>query len=84
MLRLLRVCAHLIYPYIIMNAIKQLKSGKTAGPDKVPTKIVKDVDDLMSKPLSTIFNPSLENGIFPDIWKLAKVTPIFKSGAKMM
>ena len=29
-----------------------------------------------------IFNSSLENGIFPDIWKLARVTPIFKSGVK--
>ena len=30
-----------------------------------------------------IFNSSLENGIFPDIWKLARITPIFKSGVKM-
>jgi len=29
-----------------------------------------------------IFNSSLENGIFPDIWKLARVTPILKSGVK--
>lgn len=66
----------------ILNAIKQLKSGKAAGPDKVPTAIVKDVGDLVSKPLMMIFNSSLKNGIFPDIWKLARVTPIFKSGAK--
>ena len=66
----------------ILNAIKQLKNGKAAGPDKVPTTIVKDVGDLVSKPLSMIFNSSLANGMFPDIWKLARVTPIFKSGAK--
>ena len=29
-----------------------------------------------------IFNSSLKYGAFPDIWKLAKVTPIFKSGSK--
>ena len=66
----------------ILNAIKQLKNGEAAGPDKVPTTIVKDVGDLVSKPLSMIFNSSLEKGVFPDIWKLARVTPIFKSGAK--
>ena len=66
----------------ILNAIKQLKNGKAAGPDRVPTKIVKDVGDLVSKPLSMVFNSSLEKGIFPDIWKLARVTPIFKSGSK--
>ena len=65
----------------IMNAVKQLINGKAAGPDKVQRKIAKDVNDLVSKPLSMIFNSSLANGIFPYIWKLAKVTPIFKSGA---
>ena len=28
------------------------------------------------------FNSSFENCILPDIWKLARVTPIFKSGVK--
>ena len=51
----------------ILNAINQLKNGKAAGPDKVPTAIVKDVGDLVSKPLSMIFNSSLEKGVFPDI-----------------
>ena len=46
----------------ILNAIKQLKNGKAAGPDKVPITVVKDVADLLSKPLSMIFNSSLTNG----------------------
>ena len=29
-----------------------------------------------------IFNTSLTLGVFPDIWKLAKVSPIFKTGAR--
>ena len=29
-----------------------------------------------------IFNSSLTKGVFPDIWKVAKVTPIFKSGSR--
>ena len=32
--------------------------------------------------LADIFNNCLQNGIFPDKLKLAKVIPIFKSGAK--
>ena len=34
----------------------------------------------MSKPLLHIFRLSLEEGIFPDDLKAAKVTPIFKAG----
>ena len=29
-----------------------------------------------------IFNASLKQGIFPNVWKLAKITPIYKSGAR--
>ena len=29
-----------------------------------------------------IFNSYLRNGVFPDIWKVAKVTPFFKSGSR--
>ena len=64
------------------NAIRKLKNGKAAGPDKVSTTIIKDVGDLVSKPLSMIFNSSLMGGVCPDIWKNARATPIFKSGVK--
>ena len=60
-----------------------MRFGKS-GPEKVSITIVKDVKDLIAKPLTGIFNDSVMKGVFPDIWKLAIVTPIFKSGAKMM
>ncbi len=66
----------------LLNAVKILKNGKAPGPDKLPTTIVKDLADLISKPLSMIFNSSFAIRIFPDIWKLARVTPIFIKGSK--
>ena len=66
----------------LLNAIKQLKSGKALGPDKISTTLIKDAADFIWKPLAIVFNSSLKCGIFPDIWKLARVTPIFKTGSK--
>ena len=66
----------------IVSEIKKLRIGKAAGPDNIPITVVRDVGDLVAKPLAMIFNSSLENCIFPDSWKLARVTPIFKSGVK--
>ena len=66
----------------ILDAINQLKHGKASGPDRVSITIAKDVKDLIAKHLEIIFNDSVINGVFPAIWKLARVTPIFKSGAK--
>ena len=37
------------------NAIKNLKNGKEAGPDKIPTTIIKDVGEIIKKPLTRIF-----------------------------
>ena len=68
----------------MLNAIKQLKNGKAPGPDMISTTLIKDAADFLWIPLTMIFNSSLKYGAFPDIWKLAKVTSIFKSGSKRM
>ena len=36
------------------NAITNLKNGKAAGPDKIPTTLIKDVGDITKKPLTMI------------------------------
>ena len=71
-----------VYDNYVPKAIKQLKNGKAPGPDKIPTMLIKDAADLIFKTLTMVLNSSLRKGIFPDVWKLARVTPIFKSGSK--
>ena len=43
---------------------------------------VKDAAEILCNPLAAIFNSSFKMGIFPDIWKIARITSIFKSGSK--
>ena len=66
----------------MLRSLKMLKSGKAPGPDGVPTNLVKDATTFIAKPLAMIFNASLAKGIVPNVWKLAKITPIFKAGAR--
>ena len=66
----------------VLNAIKQLKIGKAPGPDKISAKLMRDAADFIWKPLAMVFNSSLKCGIFPDIWKLGRVRPIFKTGSR--
>ena len=47
----------------ILNAMQQLKNVKASGPDKIPIMLIKDATDLISQPLTMIFNFSLRKGI---------------------
>ena len=41
--------------------------------------MLKKLNIAISEPLAIIINKSIENGIFPDALKIAKIIPIFKS-----
>ena len=42
--------------------------------------IIRERADLISVYLRDLFNKSLLSGVFPDDWKCARVTPLFKQG----
>ena len=67
---------------IIENEINKLKCNKSSGYDKISVQFVKDAAKILCKQLAGIFNFSFKMGIFPDIWKIARVTSIFKNGSK--
>ena len=71
------------FPVEISDIISLLKSGKSLGPNSIPTKILKLPSPLTSSPLSQIINESLQSGVFPDKMKLAKVIPLFKKGCPL-
>ena len=48
--------------------------------NKLSSRLIRECADLISPYISIIFNCCLTTGTFPDDWKLAKVTPIFKQG----
>ena len=61
---------------------KSLKRNKAAGFDDLSSNIITDAYDSLKNILFHIFKVSMKQGIFPDRLKIAKVTAIFKSGAK--
>ena len=64
------------------EAFKPLKVYKVHGHDGLDVNIITSVYEFIKKPLLKIFNESINLGIFPENMKIAKVTPIFKSGKK--
>lgn len=62
----------------VMAEIKKLKPKKSAGTDGIPPYIVKGYGDLLTKPLTHIFNRSIILSKYPGLWKSTIICPIPK------
>ena len=67
----------------ISHIIYDLRIRKSTGPNSIPTKVMKQIKDVISALLAKLTNISFHNGVFPSIHKIAKVIPIFKSESRV-
>ena len=64
----------------LKDAFFSLQTNKSPGHDGISFNVIKNCFGPLSTPLLNIFNLSLEKGIFPDELKIARATPIYKTG----
>ncbi len=67
---------------LVYKHLTNLRIDKSAGPDKMHPRLLKELADVIVEPLTIIFKSSVKMGIVPQQWKDAVVTPIFKKGSK--
>ena len=60
------------------DIIQDKKTNKSTGPNSLPNKIIKQVKDVMSFPLSKLINKSFSKGIFPSALKITKIVQFYK------
>ena len=63
----------------VRKIIKGLKNSSATGIDYIDTRTLKLIAGYVSVPLAHIINLSITSGIFPKVWKWAKVVPLLKS-----
>jgi hypothetical protein len=63
----------------ILRHINSLRGGSAPGCDGIPTSLVKENSELFVEPIMHIVNLSIVSGVFPSIFKIAKVYPLYKS-----
>ena len=64
----------------IRDAIVNLKTAKSFGNDTISSYFLTLALPFMETSLAIMFNTSIETSQFPNLWKLARITPIFKGG----
>ena len=68
----------------LVEIINSFSNGVAVGYDNLDAFVIKQVIDLIVKPFTHIVNLSISSGIFPDLLKIARVVPIFKSGDRKL
>ena len=66
----------------IGRIILKISPNKTSGIDKISARFLRMAAPAISDSLAKIINLSFTQGKFPSRWKIAKITPIYKSGTE--
>lgn len=72
---------HHVNSNFVINQLKSFKRNKASGADDLPPGLLKDCRYHIAEPLVFILNLSIDTNTIPQIWKIAKVTPIYKKGS---
>ena len=66
----------------VMLAIKEMKKGKSPGPDELDIDTIKEAGEPLAKELTKLFNCSLQCQEVPDRWEESDLIIIHKKGDK--
>lgn len=71
-----------VSPEDVSKTIESLKPKDSCGIDNLSSNLLKSLKNVLSNPICTLINQSLNLGIFPNCLKLAKVIPVYKKDDK--
>jgi hypothetical protein len=65
---------------MVQDQLKKLNPSKSAGPDGLHARFLREAQDELVRPLTILFNKSIQEGKLPQDWKCGQISPIFKKG----
>ena len=67
---------------MVTEVLKRIKNSSSPGPDEISQRVLKELMNEVSEPLSLLYNKSIKTSDIPKDWILANVVPIYESGTK--
>ena len=67
-----------IHVWEVQKRLSKLNASKASHPEDIPIKTIKEISFELAEPLTKIFNTSLQEGVFPSVWKTASIIPVSK------
>ncbi|KFU89844.1 RNA-directed DNA polymerase from mobile element jockey, partial [Chaetura pelagica] len=66
----------------VKDQLSNLDIHKWMGPDGMHPRVLRELAEVIARPLSIIFGKSWATGEVPKDWRIANVTPVYKKGKK--
>lgn len=66
----------------VKKRLSKLDPNKAKGPDGIHPRLLKEISDIVTEPLCSLYNLSLKTKKLPPDWRTATITPIFKKGSR--
>eukprot|EP00794_Sanderia_malayensis_P002671 gene2671-3090_t len=67
---------------MVLKKLKKLNPNKSGGMDGISPRVLQECAESILTPVTALMNKTLEEGVLPQRWKDAEVTPIYKKGKK--
>jgi hypothetical protein len=74
-----RQFVHRIQESEVKDALKRMKGGKAMGPDEIPIKVWRSLEDMVIVWLTKLFNGIFRSNKMPDEWRQSILVSIFKN-----
>ncbi|KFP67443.1 hypothetical protein N322_10156, partial [Cariama cristata] len=74
--------APIIQGEMVSDLLHHLDIHKSMGPDGIHPRVLRELAEVLTEPLSIVYQQSWLTGEVPVNWKLANVTPIYKKGQR--
>ena len=68
----------------IKNKLKSINVRKATGFDNIPGKLLRVVNNELSRPLANLINECMSQNVFPECMKCAELCPIFKKNYNLI
>lgn len=67
---------------LVLDKLSKMNTNKSQGPDELNPKLLYELRNELSKPLTTLFNESVQTGVIKQDWRDAIVVPLHKKGSR--